>query len=339
MKKKLLFLFGIFLFLTSCTSQDEDDKMKAEIHRVTNEPNIHQAFTDLVFFDNQFFLTFRESDKHVGGIDGVIKILSSFDGENWKLIKQFSVPGIDLRDPKFSLKNEDLMLYFHGNRYENKELVGFSDYVSSYTIGDEWNALKDVVLENTKILHSKIQGNKAWPWRINWYNGNAYAFGYGQSFFGFYSSGDGLKFQNVSLQQNFLGWTTEATIEIDDKGVFYAICRRMEANAKIGRSTDLGITWDWFAEIPIRNFAGPDFVFYKNGVIIGGGDSDKLILGYYNFETNNYKKLMTLPTRGDSSYPGMLIKDNILWMSYYSGQDGNGTSIYLAKIKLDEISL
>ena len=37
----------------------------AEIQKVTSDPNRHQAFTDLVFFDNQFFLTFRESNKHV----------------------------------------------------------------------------------------------------------------------------------------------------------------------------------------------------------------------------------------------------------------------------------
>ena len=43
--------------------------------------------------------------------------------------------------------------------------------------------------------------------------------------------------------------------------------------------------------------------------------------------------LLTLPSGGDCSYPGMAWQDDILWVSYYSSHEGK-TSIYLAKVKL-----
>ncbi|HLF34690.1 MAG TPA: hypothetical protein VI583_10645 [Cyclobacteriaceae bacterium] len=49
---------------------------------------------------------------------------------------------------------------------------------------------------------------------------------------------------------------------------------------------------------------------------------------------NGFKPMLTLPSGGDCSYPGMIIHKKILWMSYYSTHEGK-TSIYLARIKLN----
>jgi len=46
-----------------------------------------------------------------------------------------------------------------------------------------------------------------------------------------------------------------------------------------------------------------------------------------------YQPVMTLPSGGDNSYPGMVWHDGLLWMSYYSSHEGR-TSIYLAQIKM-----
>ncbi|MHC4798600.1 MAG: hypothetical protein ACYTF1_18345, partial [Planctomycetota bacterium] len=44
----------------------------------------HNAFTDLIRFQGKWFCTFRESDKHVYGRDGQIRVLVSADGDNWE---------------------------------------------------------------------------------------------------------------------------------------------------------------------------------------------------------------------------------------------------------------
>ena len=36
---------------------------------------------------------------------------------------------------------------------------------------------------------------------------------------------------------------------------------------------------------------------------------------------------------GDTSYPGLLWHDGVLWVSYYSSHEGK-TSIYLARVKV-----
>ena len=45
--------------------------------------------------------------------------------------------------------------------------------------------------------------------------------------------------------------------------------------------------------------------------------------------------VLTLPSGGDCSYPGLVWNEDLLWMSYYSSHDGK-TSIYLARIRFDE---
>lgn len=46
-----------------------------------------------------------------------------------------------------------------------------------------------------------------------------------------------------------------------------------------------------------------------------------------------YKPVLKLPSGGDTSYPGMVWHQGLLWLSYYSSHEGK-TSIYLAKIRL-----
>ena len=48
---------------------------------------------------------------------------------------------------------------------------------------------------------------------------------------------------------------------------------------------------------------------------------------------DSYEPVLTLPSGGDCSYPGMVWHDGFLWMSYYSSHEGK-TGIYLAKVKM-----
>jgi hypothetical protein len=49
---------------------------------------------------------------------------------------------------------------------------------------------------------------------------------------------------------------------------------------------------------------------------------------------NSYQPVLTLPSSGDSSYPGFVWHDGRLFMSYYSSHEAR-TAIYLARIRLD----
>lgn len=45
------------------------------------------------------------------------------------------------------------------------------------------------------------------------------------------------------------------------------------------------------------------------------------------------KEFLALPSGGDTSYAGIVFKDGLLWISYYSSHEGK-TSIYFAKVKI-----
>ena len=50
-------------------------------------------------------------------------------------------------------------------------------------------------------------------------------------------------------------------------------------------------------------------------------------------ETGQLSEVLKLPSAGDTSYAGLVWKDDLLWVSYYSSHEGK-TSIYLAKVHI-----
>ena len=341
MKIKLLnFLLFVMVYCFSCTPQDEDDLVKIQTQRITfNGVELYNAFTDLVFFDNQFFLVYRESDKHAYGIDGIVKIYNSVDGKQWEFIKEFSVDGADLRDPKFSINGNRLSVYLHGSVWLRGGVVEFKDFISEWNKG-EWSNLQSVLLDNKKMGIAKIKGNEAWPWRVTWYKDVAYTFGYNtKGIFDLYTSQDGIKFVNKGGYFEKIGAIpSEATIRVNKNGDFYSLVRRNEGSSVLLKSTNKGANWEIIGEIPIISIGGPNFMFYKNGLILSGRENGKVTVGNFDLDSNLYNKIVTLPSAGDCGYAGMVMKDNYLWMSYYSAHDNKlSTAIYLSKIDLKTI--
>jgi hypothetical protein len=50
-------------------------------------------------------------------------------------------------------------------------------------------------------------------------------------------------------------------------------------------------------------------------------------------EKNTIEPILSLPSGGDTSYPGLVWHDNVLWVSYYSSHEGKA-NIYLAKVRI-----
>ena len=72
----------------------------------------------------------------------------------------------------------------------------------------------------------------------------------------------------------------------------------------------------------VRRYAeGPD----------GGWGSQWTELGLIDPLKSSYAPKLKLPSGGDSSYAGLVWRENILWVSYYSSHEGKA-SIYLAKV-------
>ena len=56
-------------------------------------------------------------------------------------------------------------------------------------------------------------------------------------------------------------------------------------------------------------------------------------LAWVDPTTGKLTECLALPSGGDTSYPGLVLHDGTLWVSYYSSHEGK-TAIYLARAKV-----
>ena len=296
----------------------------------------HNAFTDLARWRDGWWCVFRESEGHVGG-DGKIRVLTSRDGEAWESAALVEEEGIDLRDPKISVTPDDrLMLVAGGSVYKGgTTLLSRQPRVAFSNDGMKWEATRRVLAEND------------WLWRVTWHEGTAYGMSYhtsapegttadtGEWSLTLFKSRDGLVWEKLS-DLAISGRPNETTLRFRPDGECLALVRRESADKEgwLGRARPPYREWQWQ---PIdRGIGGPNFLVLKDGRLLATGRDyraagPKTALDFINEGT--WPAAITLPSGGDTSYPGMVEEDGVIWISYYSTHEGK-SAIYLTKFPL-----
>ncbi|HEU5117079.1 MAG TPA: hypothetical protein VFT74_10475, partial [Isosphaeraceae bacterium] len=185
-----------------------------------------------------------------------------------------------------------------------------------------------------------------WLWRVTWHNGKAYGISYSSTggikaaedekgwSLKLVVSDDGQDFQVVT-PLDVSGHPNEATIRFLPSGEMIALVRRESGNqfGWIGRSQPPYTTWTWHETK--HRLGGPNFIRLPDGSLWAAGRGHqggaKTVLA--RMTTDRYDPVLTLPSGGDTSYPGLVWHDGLLWMTYYASHEGK-TSIYLAKIRI-----
>lgn len=289
----------------------------------------HCAFTDLIRRHDRFYCVFRESTAHVDG-KSLVRVLSSGDGRAWESAATLEETGVDLRDPKISITPDDrLMIVMGGSRYEGTTLLGMRPRVSFSSDGRNWSTPQPVLSEGE------------WLWRVTWNQGKAYGVSYGAPKTGEWplklvQSDDGIHYEQVA-RLDVTGRPNETTLRFLPDGEMLALVRREQAGddmALIGSSRAPYTDWTW--RKTGHQVGGPNFIRLANGELWAAGRSypggAKTVLA--RMTPDSYEPVLTLPSGGDTSYPGLVEHDGLLWMSYYSSHEGGKTSIYLARIRL-----
>lgn len=282
----------------------------------------HNAFTDLVRFNDAWYCTFREGDGHVGG-DGKIRILTSMDGAAWESAALLEEAGIDLRDPKLSVTPANqLMMLAGGSVYEDKDLVGRQPRVAFSEDGRTWTPTERIMREGD------------WLWRVTWYEGRCYGVSYNKDKSLYLaSSADGRQYE-ILAEWCLQGFANETTLRFEDDGTMIALVRRDPEEALIGQSEPPYLQWTWTAAG--HRIGGPEFIILPSGAMWAagryypGGATTRV----FRMALDAVEPVLELPSGGDTSYPGMVWHDGLLWMSYYASHEGK-SSIYLAKIEVD----
>jgi hypothetical protein len=355
-------LSASFLLLLCLAPGRAADPELASVEKIWDR-GPHNAFTDLIRWRGKWYCTFREADGHVGG-DGQLRVLESADGKKWESAALIAERGIDLRDPKLSVTPDDrLMIVAGGSVYEGKALKGRQPRVmfsppsreagtgvrsggSFSKDGRDWTAPQRVLAEGE------------WLWRVTWHDGKCYGVSYnaaerntpaakdaaktGKAPPGpadwklkLVVSTDGVKYDLVT-HLDVPGHPNEATLRFLPGGEMVALVRREGGNTFgwVGRSKPPYTDWAW-RETKHR-LGGPNFVRLPDGSLWAGGRSypggAKTVVARMTAD-GGYEPALTLPSGGDTSYPGLVWHDGLLWVSYYSSHEGK-SAIYLAKVKL-----
>lgn len=303
------------------------------------DSSAHNAFTDLIRYKEEWFCSFRESDVHVGGQNGLVRILSSKDGVGWKTAALFKEEGIDLRDPKLSITpTGQLMLLCGGTVYDSQ---GKYDYLQSRVAfsdnGKQWSPFTPILTQHE------------WLWRLTWHRGKAYGASYSRSVpkdklkewhIKLFESSDGIKWDPVTKWE-IPGYPNETTLRFLSSGQMVALVRRdkkFDNRAWLGISDPPYTHWNW--EILNYHIGGPNFIVMADDAMWIAGrmlftipyaELERTFLGTMDF--NVVKCMLTLPSGGDCSYPGLVYHDGILWISYYSSHESKA-AIYLARVAL-----
>lgn len=290
----------------------------------------HNAFTDLIRFQDRWFCSFREAAAHVGG-DGKVRIIESSDGEAWETAAVLAETGIDLRDPKLSITPAGRLMVVAGGSVYNgtKKLQGRQPRVAFSADGHDWSPPRRVLAEGD------------WLWRVTWYKGQAYGVSYHAAIqanperaLQLYRSTDGLDWKPVAAL-DISGFPNETTLRFLRSGEAVMLVRREQEDQGgwIGSSRAPYTNWS-FQSTTVR-VGGPNFIELPNGSLVAGSrdhSQGKVKLSLFRMTRGNLTPVLTLPSGGDCSYPGLVWHDGMLWVSYYSSHERK-TSIYLAKVK------
>ena len=279
------------------------------------------ALTDLIRFQGEFYCS-----SFISGTQ--VRIMTSGDGAFWTSAALLPAPAPfeSLLDPHLSITpGGDLML-----NAAHWDGVGGNDqsFVWMSPDGANWGLATPIGLLGE------------WIWRTQWHKGVAYSFARDESVFPalegtylqLYSSTDGTYFNTLGPKYFEDTYPNEVGYFFMEDDTCWALLRR-----DIGETTSaqLGVTGP-----PYDNFTWTDL-----GVQIGGPQMIEMPNGQFLATTRLYNPLRTsfcwvdpmrgeliellkLPGGGFTGYCGMVLYDNLLWVSFHLA----GGEITLAKV-------
>ncbi len=275
-------------------------------------------------------------------------LISSTDGADWQSQVLLAVPDYDLRDPKLSVTPDNrLMVLMGAADYQGKEVMDRKGMVSFSTDGLSFTEPAAVAID------ARIANDKGWLWRVNWHQGTGYGVLYqnhGESSnANLLKTSDGLQYQLVT-DLGIEGKPNEATIKVLPDNQMVMIIRREGGNTHgmLGRSQPPYREWQW-QDMGMR-LGGPDFVLLPHGQLLLGsrvygesGARTGLYLGQLQGQGHGpssvqFKQIAVFPSAGDTSYPGMVLRGDTVYISYYSSHQEK-TAIYFASVSLMQLTI
>jgi hypothetical protein len=298
----------------------------------------HSGYTDLIWFQNLFYCCFREASAADAG-DGKIRLKMSFNGTTWKDAAVLTQTGVDLRDPKLSVtQDERLICFMTAVTYEGGKAVSRQPRVATSTDGQHWSPVEKTLKQGDCLWRGVMHPTEKCFYGTM-YNKAPVAGGADEAEWALklMKSDDGKIWQLVA-PFDLKGKPNEATARPLANGDMMALVRRDAPGSIKGM---LGLAkppyreWTW-TELSVP-LAGPNFIQTPDGRLIAGSRGFGATPGGHmilsEMSASGLKPMLELPSSGDCSYPGMVYHEKELWVSYYSAHEGK-PAIYVARVAL-----
>jgi hypothetical protein len=295
---------------------------------------VHNSNTDLIHYRGQFLLVHAASPYHMGSSECRLVVRRSADAHRWEKIAELRMPGEDIRDPKFAVIGGRLFLYALPNR--GFYAVPYGTVYATSETGEQWTPFERVVLEGTEpegwlFWRPKTRDDLTWYVPAYWNR-------HGRSIL--LRSGDGVRWSLVSWI-----WRGEGNDETDFEwlpdGRMLATARlevtpdrllgNRDASTLLATAAPPYERWTYHKSrvtrldgpalfshegriyALARYQAGPRGVFTRLG-----GTLSRKRTSLFLVEPERLVRLSDLPSAGDTSYAGVVLKDGMLFASYYS---------------------
>lgn len=321
---KRLFLLTV-LACSGWLHAAEDPVRLVEIRKIWDQAP-HNAFTDLVRFQDRWFCVFREGTGHVSP-DGALRVITSADGKKWESAALITSPNSDLRDAKINVTPDGQLMLSGAEALHDKSKKTHQSLAWFSKDGRTWSEKHD------------IGDPDFWLWRVTWHKGKAYGIGYDgrkEQTVRLYSSNDGRNFHTLVERFFDVGYPNETSLVFDGDTAYCLLRRDGTPNTGLlGFSQPPYTKWEW-KDLGQR-IGGPHMIRLPDGRYVAAvrlhDGGVRTSLAWVDPQAGKLTEFLKLPSGGDTSYAGLVLHDGLLWVSYYSSHEGK-TSIYLAKVRI-----
>jgi len=305
----------------------------------------HNAFTDLIRWKDAYYICFRQGEHHLS-MDGVIRVMRSDDMQTWEPCGTIRTHGDD-RDPHFAATDDRLFVFFG---------VWDLQFGAGTALPDRGKVRSHAAFTEDGETWSKVSGlfePAWWLWRVRHHDGVFYSLAYtavrpppSARETLLLQSADGLKWDRVSRVTNER-MCGEADMRFNDDGSMWIISRTGDEAGDAARFDSDPTRMKWTRRDMGTLIHAPAIANWHDRLFVAGrGRTD----GEYNtqlweIDDAAVAPLITLPSGGDTSYPGLLTDPDadpngpptffITWYSQHETKDRYESNIYAARVTVE----
>jgi hypothetical protein len=330
--------------------------------RLTSFPIVadgeHNSNTDLIAWRGGFLLVHAASPWHLGSTRSRLLVKWSDDGEEWETLSRLQVPGYDIRDPKIVEIDGRLLLYALPNQGRMATPIG--TLLAESDDGRTWSAFEPVGPDGWLLWRPKTRDGRTWYVPAYWKH-------HGRSIL--LRSQDGRRWEQVSVIHEGDG-NDETAIAFLPDGRMIATARlevtpdtllgNDEAGTLLAVAAPPYVTWQK-QRTKLTRLDGPVLFPYAGqlfavarwqppphgGIWKLGGMWSRKRTALYRVEPERLVHLSDLPSAGDTSYAGVVLRDATLHVEYYTSRIDRDypwflamflpTDLRMARIPLDAL--